>query len=122
MSNNMAMLVRKIFCLGVIAVFPLFMAALMTLTFQDPVPLLYNWWLGAMLLWSAFFYGMISPLFYRKYPFVFSCLVWAGLLSFLLGGVALGYYYMYVPTRGMPLYTGEWVPFRTPPLTPVRRG
>ncbi|QJB30512.1 hypothetical protein HF324_03730 [Chitinophaga oryzae] len=90
----MVSLVRKICCSGVIAVFPLFVTALLTFSFQDPIPLLHNWWLGASLLWSAFFYAMISPLFYRKYPLIFRCLISVGLLSFLLGGVAFGYYYL----------------------------
>ncbi|SKA30343.1 hypothetical protein SAMN04488128_103278 [Chitinophaga eiseniae] len=94
----MAPLIRKIFYLGVIAVFPLFMTALMTFRFLGPLPLLDNWWTGATLIWSTFFYAMISPLFYKKYPFFFRCLIWVGVLSFLLGLSAIGYYYGCVPS------------------------
>lgn len=102
----MVLLIKKIFCLGVIAVFPLFMTALMTFRFQDPIPLWCNWWLGAALIWSAFFYAMISPLFYRKYPIFFRCFIWVGILSFLMGSVAFWYYYSFVPADETLLYSG----------------
>lgn len=101
----MTPLLTKILCAGVIAAFPLLMVAFMTFRFVEPIPLLYDWWLGAMFIWSAFFYGMISPLFYRKYPFVFRSLVWVGILSFVVGGVAWGYYYWCAPSDEMLLYT-----------------
>ncbi|NML38584.1 hypothetical protein HHL17_15355 [Chitinophaga sp. G-6-1-13] len=102
----MTLLFKKMLCAGVIAVFPLFMAALMTYRFLDPIPLLYNWWLGAMFVWSAVFYMMISPLFYGKYPFVFRCLIWVGILCSLAGWAAWGYYYLYAPADETLLYTG----------------
>lgn len=93
--NPMSLLFRKILSAGLIALFPLMMVALMTYRFQGPIPLLYDWWLGAMFIWSAFFYGMICPLFYQKYPFVFKCFVWVGFLSLLTGVTAWWYYYSY---------------------------
>ncbi|MBC9929352.1 hypothetical protein [Chitinophaga qingshengii] len=89
---------KKVLCLGAIAVFPLFVAAFLTFRLQDPIPLLFDWWLGAAFMWSAFFYGMISPLFYRKYPFIFRCLCWVGILFLLLGIVSWIYYYLYAPS------------------------
>lgn len=85
-----------------VAIFPLFMVAFMTFRFLDPVPLLHDWWLGAAFIWSAFFYGMISPLLYRKYPFVFRCLCWVGILCLLLGVVSWIYYFSYEPVPEIP--------------------
>ncbi len=91
----MASWFKMIFRCGIIAGFPLFTVAVMTTGFQDPIPLMENWWTGASLIWSGFFYGMIAPFCYRKYPSVFKCLLWVGVLSLLFGVVFFSFVYSF---------------------------